>query len=99
MAGIEDSSRRNTGETLASPSSGTSGITSAPNSDVFVALSSPVEQVFPKLTPAQMARVAAHGRVRPVREGEVLVPAGHPVESFFLVTAGSIELVRQSDQS
>jgi thioredoxin reductase (NADPH) len=96
MAGIEDSSRRNNGETLASPSSATSGITSAPNSDVFVSLSSPVEQVFPKLTPAQIARVAAHGLVRPVRKGEVLVAAGHPVESLFVVTAGSIEFVRQS---
>ena len=59
-------------------------------------LSSPAERVFPTLTPAQVARVAAHGRVRPVRKGEVLVSAGHPVESFFLVTAGSIELVRPS---
>ena len=31
-----------------------------------------VEQVFPTLTPAQIARLAAHGRPRSVREGEVL---------------------------
>jgi thioredoxin reductase (NADPH) len=69
---------------------------SSPRPDVRVTLSSPAEHVFPTLTPAQMARVAAHGRVRPVRKGEVLVAAGHPIESFFLVTAGSIELVRRS---
>jgi hypothetical protein len=28
-------------------------------------LASPAEQIFPKLTPAQVARIAAHGRVRP----------------------------------
>jgi thioredoxin reductase (NADPH) len=69
---------------------------SSRKSDYPVPLLAPVEQVFPTLTPAQMARVAAHGRVRPVRNGEVLIAAGDPVESLFVVTAGSIELVRQS---
>src|ERR1700682_3911534 len=96
MAGIEDSSRRNAGETLDPSSNAGSGAGTSPTPDVRVTLSSPAEQVFPTLTPAQVARVAAHGRVRPVREGEVLVAAGHPVESLFVVTAGSIEFVRQS---
>ena len=52
------------------------------------------EHVFPTLTPAQMARVAAHGRVRTVRAGEVLVHAGEPSAHFFLVKAGLVEIVR-----
>jgi thioredoxin reductase len=35
-----------------------------------------VDRVFPTLTPAQMARVAAHGRTRAVRHGEVLIEPG-----------------------
>jgi thioredoxin reductase (NADPH) len=96
MAGIEDSSRRNAGETLASSSNAGSAAGTSPTPDVRVTLSAPAEQVFPTLTPAQVARVAAHGRVRPVHKGEVLVAAGHQVESLFVVTAGSIEFVRQS---
>jgi thioredoxin reductase (NADPH) len=69
---------------------------SAPRSVVPLKLSSPSDQVFPILTAEQIARVAAHGRVRPIRSGEVLASAGRQVESFFLVTAGSIELVRKS---
>ena len=65
-----------------------------PQPDLRVALSSPAERVFPTLTPAQMARVASHGRVRPVGGGEVLQSAGHQVESLFVVKDGSIELVR-----
>jgi thioredoxin reductase (NADPH) len=64
--------------------------------DVRVTLSSRADQVFPKLTPEQVARVAAHGRVRPVSGGEVLASAGQQAESFFVVTSGSIELIRRS---
>ncbi len=71
---------------------------STPNPDFPLPMSAPPEQVFPKLTAEQMARVAAHGRVRPVRGGEALVAAGDRVESFFVVTAGSIELVRASKE-
>ena len=35
-------------------------------------LASRSEHVFPTLTPAQIARIAAHGRVRAIREGEIL---------------------------
>ena len=52
--------------------------------------------MFPKLTPAQIARVAVHGRVRPVQRGEVLVEAGDQVVPFFVVTAGQVEIVRPS---
>src|SRR5436309_1343870 len=36
-------------------------------------LASRADQMFPKLTPNQIERVAAHGRRRQVTEGEVLV--------------------------
>ena len=55
-----------------------------------------VDHVFPTLTAAQIARIAAHGRVRPIQRGEVLVEAGDPVVPFFLVTAGEIQIVRPS---
>ena len=38
-------------------------------------LASPAEQTFPTLTPAQIARIDAHGRKHPVQRGEVLVEA------------------------
>jgi thioredoxin reductase (NADPH) len=52
--------------------------------------------VFPTLTPAQIARVAAHGRVRAIRKGEVLIEDGAQVVPFFVVTAGQLEIVRPS---
>jgi thioredoxin reductase (NADPH) len=60
-------------------------------------LASPGEQTFPTLTPAQVERIAAHGRMRPILAGEVLVEAGQPVIPFFLVKAGRLEAVRPSD--
>jgi thioredoxin reductase (NADPH) len=52
-------------------------------------------RMFPTLTPPQIARVAAHGSLRPVRRGEVLIDAGdRPV--FFIVRSGQIEIVRVS---
>ena len=59
-------------------------------------LSSGVERMFPTLTPAQIKRIAAHGKVRSIGAGEVLIEAGAQVVPFFVVTAGSIEFVRQS---
>jgi len=56
----------------------------------------PRDQTFPTLTPDQIARIAAHGHVRPTRTGEVLFEAGDPVLSFFVVTAGQIEIIRPS---
>ena len=50
-------------------------------------LSSPAAQMFPTLTPAQIARIAAHGSVRQVRQGEVLFEAGDQVVPFFVVIA------------
>ena len=53
-------------------------------------------QTFPILTAAQIARAAAHGHVRPVQRGEVLVEQGESVGRFFVVTAGELEIVRPS---
>lgn len=52
------------------------------------------DQMFPTLTPAQIERMAAHGRVRPVHQGEVLVEAGDRIVPFFVVTRGRVEVVR-----
>jgi thioredoxin reductase (NADPH) len=56
-------------------------------------LKSPPEHVFPRLTRPQMDRVAAHGRLRRVKSGEVLLEMGESGK-IFVVTAGSIETVR-----
>ncbi len=52
--------------------------------------------MFPTLTPAQLARVVAHGHRRPTRRGEILFEAGDPVSPFFVVIAGQVEIVRPS---
>ena len=56
----------------------------------------PIEWIFPTLTPAQVARIAAHGSVRTIRRGEVLVEAGEHAMPFFVVTAGQVQIVRVS---
>ncbi|HEV7590512.1 MAG TPA: cyclic nucleotide-binding domain-containing protein, partial [Longimicrobium sp.] len=59
-------------------------------------VTSRLDHIFPTLTPEQIARVAAHGRTRAVRAGEVLVEAGDAAVPFFVITAGGIEIVRPS---
>ena len=54
------------------------------------------EQSFPTLTPAQIARIASHGRKRRVEHNEILGEAGKKIHSFYVVTKGSIDAVRQS---
>jgi len=61
-----------------------------------LALTSRVDQVFPMLTPEQIARLAVHGQVRHVQRGEVLMEAGEQTPRFFVVTAGHIVIVRPS---
>src|SRR5258708_26667048 len=53
--------------------------------------------MFPTLTAQQIARVAAHGSLRSIRQGEVLVEAGDQPVPFFIVKTGQIEIVRVSD--
>src|SRR5256712_5041463 len=52
------------------------------------------EHIYPTLTPAQLARITAHGRPRHVERGEVLVQAGEQTARFFVVVAGRIDVVR-----
>jgi thioredoxin reductase (NADPH) len=54
------------------------------------------EQMFPALTPTLIARIAQHGRVRPVERGEVLVEAGDQVVPFFVIKSGQVEIVQPS---
>ncbi len=53
-----------------------------------------IEKIFPKLTPAQIRRVAAHGHIRTVEPGEVLVEQGDISVPFFVVITGELEIVR-----
>jgi thioredoxin reductase (NADPH) len=62
-------------------------------------LPSGVERMFPTLTPAQLERVAAHGRVRSIQAGEVLVEPGQQIVPFYVLMAGQIEVVRPSGTS
>jgi thioredoxin reductase (NADPH) len=55
-----------------------------------------VEQIFPTLSPKLRAQVAAHGKVRPTRPGQVLYDVGNASAPFFLVTEGEIEIVQPS---
>ncbi len=56
-----------------------------------------VEQIFPKLTPAQIRRIAARGHMRATERGEVLYEQGDGAASFFVVVSGELEVVRPSD--
>ena len=54
------------------------------------------DRLFPTLTAAQIARIAALGRRRAVAPGEVLIAAGDRTIPFFLVATGELETLRQS---
>jgi thioredoxin reductase (NADPH) len=57
------------------------------------------DHVFPRLTGAQIARIAAHGERRQVAPGQVLLDAGDQVVPFLVVTAGALEVVRIAGDS
>jgi thioredoxin reductase (NADPH) len=50
-----------------------------------------VDQIFPTLTTAQIARIAVHGRKRQLQPGDILQEVGAQVR-FFVVTAGKIDI-------
>jgi thioredoxin reductase (NADPH) len=54
------------------------------------------DRVFPTLTPAQIARVAPHGRRRAIASGEVLVEVGQRPVPFFVVLSGEVQVLRPS---
>ena len=56
--------------------------------------SSSIEKIFPKLTPDQISRIEAHGHIRAVQSGEVLVEQGDTSVPFFVVITGELEIVR-----
>jgi thioredoxin reductase (NADPH) len=60
---------------------------------------STLEQIFPTLKPLLLERIAAHGRLRRVLNGEVLIEPGTKHALFFIVKAGEIEIVQSSGAS
>lgn len=64
-----------------------------PESAPLVASSRP-EHIFPALSAEQIARVAAHGKTRQGERGEVLVEPGDRLVPFFVITSGTVEIVR-----
>lgn len=67
------------------------------NTDVPITLSSAAAaRMFPHLTPAQIARIRTHGRVRRMQAGEVLFSAGEATAPFLVVIEGSLEMVRHA---
>src|SRR5262245_20227195 len=65
----------------------------SPPAGTTLRLASPLEHIFPRLTQAQRERVAAHGRLRRMASGEVLLEMGESGR-VFVVTARSVEVVR-----
>lgn len=57
--------------------------------------SSRPEHIFPTLTAEQIERIAAHGKERRGERGELLVEAGDRKVPFFVVSSGTIEIVRR----
>ncbi|HEY3786896.1 MAG TPA: FAD-dependent oxidoreductase [Steroidobacteraceae bacterium] len=54
-------------------------------------------QLFPKLAPRQIARVASQGRARHAQAHEVLIPTGSRAACCFIVISGELEVVRATD--
>ena len=57
-------------------------------------ISNRLDHLFPKLTPAQIARIRPHGRMRSVARGDVLFEQGARNVPFFVVQEGELEIVR-----
>jgi thioredoxin reductase (NADPH) len=55
------------------------------------------EQMFPKLTPAQLSRLAALGTRRQVEKGEILIEQGDKSPNFYVVLSGGMEVVQPDD--
>ena len=52
------------------------------------------EQTFPTLTPAQIARLAPHGKKFAIHKGQILAEPGERHRDLFVVLSGSLEIVR-----
>ena len=51
----------------------------------FKTMSTAEERMFPKLTPKQIERAAAHGHARQVEDGEIIIEAGQRNVPFFII--------------
>ena len=56
----------------------------------------PNDEMFPRLSRAQQARIAVHGVVREVQAGEILVEPDDNGDKFFVVIKGSLNILRAS---
>src|SRR5262249_22290036 len=63
----------------------------------LLSASSRSDRLFPTLTSAQMTRIAAHGRRRATVRGEVVTDVGDRIVPFFVVVAGTIQVLQISD--
>lgn len=54
----------------------------------------PATQAFPSLTPAQIDRLRAYGKLRPVAAGDVLFDVGDSSIPMFVVFSGKMEIVQ-----
>src|SRR5450756_1360214 len=52
------------------------------------------EQMFPKLTPAQIARLELHGRRIRTTAGQILAEAGERHRDMVVILSGELEIVR-----
>jgi thioredoxin reductase (NADPH) len=56
--------------------------------------SSRIEQIFPKLTLPQIARIEPQGHIRTLQRGDLLIEQGDTSVPFFVVIKGELEIVR-----
>src|SRR5262245_37060171 len=68
----------------------------APQTSFSVTLSHP-ERLYPKLTPAQMTRMAAHGRRQATTRDEVLIDVGDRIVPCYVVVAGEAQALQVSN--
>jgi thioredoxin reductase (NADPH) len=61
-------------------------------------LPEPIHQIFPTLTATQIARIAAHGHARQIKNGEILLDVGDQLR-FFVVTEGKLDILGVSNSS
>src|SRR5437016_4641902 len=52
------------------------------------------EQMFPKLTPAQIERIAAHGKRHRVDRGQMVIKQGDSDVPLFVLVKGEMEIVQ-----
>src|SRR5712664_4369584 len=52
------------------------------------------DRLFPKLNDAQISRIARRAERRPIRRNELLWEVGAPRMDFYVILAGSIEIVQ-----